>query len=227
MREAGRAFAVHRLGLVPYSDALALQKRLVQARNKDEIPNTLLLLSHPHVITLGRSASARFLKRSAEELAALGYPVVEAGRGGEITYHGPDQTVLYPIIKLEEGRRDLHLFLRNLEEVGIAICRELGLVGERVTGRTGVWVAGQKVAAIGVRARAWVTFHGMAVNRGPDLTGFHHIVPCGLQDAGVTSLAGLLKRDLPAWEFEELAMKKFSEVFGSSLTPSDLPSFLL
>lgn len=212
-----KALAVHRLGLMPYSEALKLQEKLVHARKNEEIPDTLLLLSHPHVITLGRAESSRFLKRSAEELAALGYPVVEAGRGGEITYHGPGQTIMYPIIKLEEDERDLHRYLRNLEEVGIGVCEDLGLQATRVKQRTGVWVDNRKVAAIGVRARSWVTFHGMAVNRGLDLTGFDYIVPCGIRDAGVTSLERLLKRELSQSDLEGLVVAHFARVFGREI----------
>lgn len=209
-----RKVHAYSMGLVPYSQAMDLQNRLVDRRKDDHIADTLLLLSHPHVITLGRPQSERFLRYPASELARKGYPVVQAGRGGEVTYHGPDQLVLYPIIKLEEAERDLHAYLRNLEEVSLRVCRSLGVEGERVRGRTGVWAADRKVAAIGVRARHWVTYHGTALNIGRDLKGFDLIVPCGIADAEATSLEDLTGGSVSRARVEELVLEHFAEVFA-------------
>ncbi|MCA9776787.1 MAG: lipoyl(octanoyl) transferase LipB, partial [Candidatus Eremiobacteraeota bacterium] len=183
-----------RMGLVDYDTALELQERLVAARKSQLIGDVLLLLRHPNVITLGRAASGRYLKSSPEKLAEDGYPVVEAGRGGEVTFHGPGQLVSYPVLQLEEEERDLHLHLRRLEQVGIEICADFGLNAHRVVGRTGVWLGRRKVAAIGVRARSWVTFHGMAFNLTDELEGFNKIVPCGIDDAEVGCLETLAGR---------------------------------
>lgn len=213
---------VCRLGLIEFTEALKLQERLVSARRRSLIPDTLLLLQHPNVISLGRPESSRFLLKTQEELKNLGYPVVQAGRGGEVTFHGPGQLIAYPIINLSESHRDLHFYLRQLEEVGIRICEDLLLPATRVEGRTGVWVHGRKVAAIGIRARAWVTFHGMAINRDHTLQGFEHIVPCGLSNAEVTSLQGLTGLELKHPDLEKRFCQKFAEVFQRTLTPVDL-----
>ena len=201
------------LGLLDYQQAFELQETLVQARKEDKIPDTVLLLRHPNVITLGRKTSDQFLKHSATDLAEMGYPVVHAGRGGEVTFHGPGQLIAYPILKLGPDEQDLHLYLRNLEEVGIRICQSYRLPASRVKGRTGVWVQGKKVAAIGVRARSWVTFHGMAINHSPELEGFNLIVPCGISDAGVTCLEDLVQAKIPADELEANFVQQFAEVF--------------
>lgn len=199
-----------RLGLLDYRAAQALQAGLVAERKLGQREDLLLLLSHPDVITLGRPESRRFLKSPQEDLAV---PVVVAGRGGEVTFHGPGQLIAYPILALDEPERDLHRYLRQLEEVGLRICAHLGLSASRVEGRTGVWIGQRKVAAIGVRARSWITFHGIAINRTPELQGFDLIVPCGIADAGVTSLEGELGRTLPEAELQDLFLRFFAEVF--------------
>lgn len=204
---------VERLGLIDYQEALAYQERLVEERKKDQTCDRLLLLQHPNVITLGRQASERFLRHSPEDLAKLGFPVAQAGRGGEVTFHGPGQLVSYPILKLREHERDLHKYLRSLEEVAIGVCHDFGLQGARVEGRTGVWIGQQKIAAIGVRARSWVTFHGIAFNRTTELDGFDLIVPCGLSDAGVTSLESLLGKAPSLADLESSFVRNFCAVF--------------
>lgn len=224
-----RTAQVFSLGVVTYARALELQERLVEARKEERIDDTLLLLSHPHVITLGRATSDQFLRYPRRELEARGYPVMAAGRGGEITYHGPGQLIAYPLLKLEQEERDLHRYLRNLEEVGIRILDDLGVAAGRVKGRTGVWVDNEKVAAIGVRARSWVTFHGMAVNRTRDLKGFDYIVPCGISDAEVTSLEHLLGRVVEQSTLEQLFVKRFADVFHREVEfkdESELSEFL-
>ena len=201
------------MGLVDYSEALEFQERLVAARKEKRIGDVLLLLRHPNVITLGRANSSRFLKSSMEQLTGEGYPVLEAGRGGEVTFHGPGQLISYPILQLEEEERDLHLHLRRLEQVGIEICAEFGLDAHRVVGRTGVWLGHRKIAAIGVRARSWITFHGMAFNLTDELEGFNKIVPCGIDDATVTCLETLVGRRIEWSELENSFLKHFQKVF--------------
>jgi lipoyl(octanoyl) transferase len=184
---------VRRLGRVGYADALALQRRLVEERRHDRIPDTLLLVEHPPVLTLGvRGDGGRsHILAPAERLAALGIEVFEAGRGGDVTYHGPGQIVGYPILDLKPDRQDVHRYVRDLEEVLIRTAGDFGIAGSRVKGLTGVWVGDRKLAAIGVRISRWVTSHGFALNHATDLDHFGLIVPCGITDRGVTSMAEL------------------------------------
>lgn len=170
---------VRRLGLLEYERAVELQQQLVLQRQQDQIEDTVLLLRHPPVITVGSRGDL------ADVLQAGVVPVVETRRGGQVTFHGPDQVVAWAIFRVN----DLHKHLRYLEQVVLDVLETYGVKGERVAGRTGVWVRGRKIAAIGVRASRWVTSHGLALNVGPDLSGFDLIVPCGIRDAGVTSLA--------------------------------------
>lgn len=185
---------VQRAGLVPYETALALQADLVAARKADTISDTLVLLQHPPVITLGvkvRQSRDHVLGTDAE-LHARGIALFEAGRGGDVTYHGPGQLVGYPILDLKPDRLDAHRYVRDLEEVLIGVCADFGLDAGRKSGLTGVWVGDEKVAAIGVRLSRWVTSHGFALNVHTDLAHFDLIVPCGIRDHGVTSLERLL-----------------------------------
>jgi lipoyl(octanoyl) transferase len=206
---------VRRLGLVPYADALALQKELVEERRHGRIGDVLLLVEHPHVLTLGvRGDGGRaHILAPAETLASRGVDVHETGRGGDITYHGPGQIVGYPIIDLKPDRCDVHRYVRDLEEVLIRVIAEYGIAGERVQGLTGVWAGGEKVAAIGVRIARWITSHGFALNVSTDLDYFKMIVPCGIADRGVTSLTKLLGRPVDRGEVESLIVQRFSEVF--------------
>lgn len=175
---------VRPLGVIGYQEALALQEELVRQRQQELIPDTLLLLEHPPVITLGRRTSERYL------LDPEGIEVVRTGRGGEITWHGPGQLVAYAIWRVT----DLHAHLRRLEGAVIAVAAGYGIEAARSPGRTGVWVGERKLASLGVRASRWVTSHGLALNVGPDLAGFDRIVPCGLEGVQMTSLAQLLGR---------------------------------
>ena len=206
---------VRRLGLVPYADALALQKQLVEERRHDRIGDVLLLVEHPHVLTLGvRGDGGRsHILAAPEVLASRGVDVHETGRGGDITYHGPGQIVGYPIVDLKPDRCDVHRYVRDLEEVLIRVAGDYGLSGERVAGLTGVWVGGEKVAAIGVRIARWITSHGFALNVATDLDYFDLIVPCGIADRGVTSLSQLLGRQVDRREVEDRIVQRFTEVF--------------
>jgi lipoyl(octanoyl) transferase len=214
-----RPLRVQRLGLVPYADALEIQKRLVDQRRAEEIPDHLLLLQHPAVITLGvKSRNDRsHVLESPEGLAARGVELVETGRGGDVTYHGPGQLVGYPIINLAPDRRDVHRYVRDLEEVLIRAVAELGIEAGRSPGLTGVWVGNAKLAAIGVRIARWVTSHGFALNVGTNLDHFSLIVPCGIADKGVTSMEKLTGRQVPIAVVETAVAAAFAEVFDREI----------
>jgi lipoate-protein ligase B len=178
-----RTLQVIEAGRIPYREALAWQRALAQARIAGRLEHdVLLLLEHPAVVTLGRTA------RPAHVLRPDGVEVVEVERGGDVTFHGPGQLVGYPILDLGGHRRDLHWYLRALEQALIAALAELGIPGERSPGYTGVWVRGRKIASIGVHVRQWVTWHGFALNVTTDLAAFERIVPCGIPGVVMTSL---------------------------------------
>jgi len=209
------ALEVRRLGVVPYAEALVLQKQLVDDRREGRIGDVLLLVEHPHVLTLGvRGDGGRsHILVTDEALASRGVDVFETGRGGDITYHGPGQLVGYPILDLKPDRCDVHRYVRDLEEVLIRVAADYGLAGERVQGLTGVWIGGEKVAAIGVRIARWITSHGFALNVSTDLDYFNLIVPCGISDRGVTSLSRLLGRAVGRAEVEDRLIQRFTEIF--------------
>jgi lipoyl(octanoyl) transferase len=204
---------VEQLGLVEYADGLRLQRERVAARKAGAIPDTLLLLEHPHVYTLGRNAKKENLLLSAEQLAARGARVFEIDRGGDVTYHGPGQWVGYPILDLAQHRRDIAWYMRSLEEVFIAVAREYEIQAERLAGAPGVWVGNDKLVALGVHISRWVTSHGFAFNVNTDLRYFGRIVPCGLRDKGVTSLQKLLGRRVEMEEVAEKVVQHFGRVF--------------
>ena len=182
---------IARLGTVDYESALALQDALVAARRDDLIGDTLLLLEHPHVFTLGRGADARYLLE-----APPGVPVFRVSRGGQVTYHGPGQLVGYPILKLDGRDRDIHLYLRRLEQTMIDALAKLGIAAARRTGLTGVWVSERKIGSIGVGLRRWITLHGFALNVCTDLKYFGAIVPCGIAGVEMTSVKLELDREV-------------------------------
>jgi lipoyl(octanoyl) transferase len=194
---APRPLAVRRCGRISYADGLELQSKLVTARQAGEIPDTLLLLEHEPVFTLGRNARRENVLSTDHALRARGFEIFETGRGGDVTYHGPGQLVAYPILDLSPDRRDVHRYVRDLEEVMVRTCGDYGIAAERVAGLTGTWVGREKIGAIGVRIARWVTSHGFAFNVGTDLSAFALIVPCGIRDRGVTSLERLLGRQVP------------------------------
>src|SRR5438477_4173682 len=210
---------VRRLGMMPYADALALQKELVEERRQGRIGDVLLLVEHPHVLTLGvRGDGGRsHILAAPDVLAARGVDVHETGRGGDITYHGPGQIVGYPIIDLKPDRCDVHRYVRELEDVLIRTAADYGIRARRIEGLTGVWVGDDKLAAIGVRIARWVTSHGFAINVSTDLDYFDLIVPCGIADRGVTSLARLLRRDVDRREVEDRIAVHFGNVFDREL----------
>jgi len=213
--ETTRQLDVRRLGRIAYGDALALQRSLVEDRRAGRIPDTLLLVEHPHVLTLGvRGDGGRsHILASPDTLAARGVDVYETGRGGDITYHGTGQIVGYPILDLKPDRCDVHRYLRDLEEVLIRTAADYGIQAQRVEGLTGVWVGREKLAAIGVRIARWITSHGFAFNVTTDLEYFNLIVPCGITDRGVTSLARLLGRTVELADVQDRILDHFANIF--------------
>jgi lipoyl(octanoyl) transferase len=211
-----RPLEVRRLGLVPYAEALALQRSLVEDRRAGRIGDVLLLLQHPAVLTVGvRGDGGRsHVLATAEALASRGIEIHETGRGGDVTYHGPGQLVGYPILDLAPGRQDVHRYVRDLEEVLIRVAGDYGIAASRISGLTGVWVGEEKLAAIGVRISRWVTSHGFALNIATDLEDFKLIVPCGIADRGVTSLERLLGRPVDITSVQDRVVAHFANVFG-------------
>jgi len=205
---------VEQLGIVDYAEGLWRQADRVAARKAGKIPDTLLLLEHPHVYTLGRNAKRENLLISEERLRTLGAQLFETDRGGDITYHGPGQLVGYPIMDLTQHRRDIAWFMRSLEEVFIAVARDFAIEAARTAGAPGVWVGNDKLVAMGVHISRWVTSHGFAFNVNTDLRYFDCIVPCGLRDKGVTSLARLLGEPVDMAHVAERVIEQFGEVFG-------------
>ena len=200
---------------MPYGEALALQRALVDQRRAGQVGDLLLLVEHPHVITLGvRGDGGRsHILASEEVLASRGVEVHETGRGGDVTYHGPGQLVGYPIIDLSPDRCDVHRYVRDLEEVLIRTASDFGIQAARIQGLTGVWVGREKLAAIGVRLSRWISSHGFALNVATDLDYFNLIVPCGIADRGVTSLERLLGRLVATDAVEERIVAHVCGVF--------------
>lgn len=234
--DARRTLSVRRLGVVPYAEALALQRALVEERKAGAIPDTLLLLQHPHVLTLGVKGDGGrgHILAPADRLAALGVEVSETGRGGDVTYHGPGQLVAYPIIDLDPDRRDVHRYVRDLEEVMIRVCGAYGVAAGRIAGKSGAWVRvpaapadgsapaaelssdprpPEKIGALGVRISRWITSHGIALNVWTDLEYFQLIVPCGIAEYGVTSLEREIGVQIPMAEIEARFVQHFGDVF--------------
>lgn len=208
------------LGVLGYTEGLSLQARLVEERRSGAIGDTVLLLEHPPVITLGVKTrqGPRHIIASEEELAREGVSVFETGRGGDVTYHGPGQLVAYPILDLRPDRCDVHQYVRDLEEVLIRTVAEFGVTGVRVEGLSGVWVGAsgreRKIAAIGVRISRWITSHGVALNVSTNLRHFRLIVPCGIADRGVTSLEQELGRSVPMADVGAAFARSCEAIFG-------------
>lgn len=213
-------FQVQRLGLVPYMETWDKQKEWVQKIDQGKAENQLLLLEHPHTFTLGRGFHQENLLFSKEYYESQGIQVVEIDRGGDVTYHGPGQLVGYPIFHLGERGNDSHGYLRDLEEVIIRALKHFHIQGERKAPYTGVWVGDVKIAAIGVKfnrgrqKRGYITNHGFALNVNTDLRYFNLIIPCGIQEYGVTSMKELLGREVRMEEVMDQIVKSTEEVFG-------------
>lgn len=213
-----RRLAVYQPGLVPYAEGLLLQEELVGKRRAGNVPDTLVLLQHPHVITLGSSADRGHVLLSDEERAARGVELHEVGRGGDVTYHGPGQLVVYPIIDLKPDRKDLHGYLRDLEEVLTRVAGSYGVRAYRREGLTGVWTDRGKLAAIGVRVSSqWIACHGAALNVGSDLGFFDAIVPCGLEGEAVTSLEREVGGPIDLADVADCVTEAFAEVFDRDI----------
>ena len=207
--------SVLRPGLVAYGDALALQDELVAARRAGAAPDTLVLLEHPAVVTLGRAADPANVLLDRRRLAERGIALFETGRGGDVTLHSPGQVVGYPVLALEGEKRDTHKYLRDIEEVMVRVAADFGVAADRVEGLTGIWTAEGKLGAIGVRLNSgWITSHGFAFNASNDLSLFDVIVPCGIRGRGVTSLAHLLGRPVDVEEVMDRFAARFAQVFG-------------
>lgn len=209
---------LHNIERISYTEALDLQLELHAKCAAGEIPGILLLLEHDPVITMGVGTSAGNVLASPETLRREGIELVETDRGGDVTYHGPGQLVGYPIFRLRELGRDLHEFLRSVEQSIIDALAEFGLCGER-NGPAGVWVGGRKVCSIGVAVRKWVTYHGFALNVAPDMRHFQFINPCGLDAERVTSLQELLGTPPDMGDVREACARGFERNFGIRFVP--------
>lgn len=200
-------------GVLGYREGLRLQRERVAARKAGTIPDTLILLEHPPVYTLGRNARRENVLFTPERLRQLGAELFETDRGGDVTYHGPGQLVGYPILDLTRHRRDLSWYMHSLEEVFIRVASEYGIAAGRIAGARGAWVGNDKMVAMGVHVSRWVTSHGFAFNVNTDLRFFTWIVPCGLHDKGVTSLQKLLGHEVSMDAVTERVIRHFGEVF--------------
>ena len=212
---------VEQLGRVEYAAALELQRERIVQRKAREIPDTLLLLEHPHVYTLGRNARGENLLVSRERLLSLGAEVFETDRGGDVTYHGPGQLVGYPILDLSQHRRDISWYMRSLEEVFIRVAHDFRIRAHRLEGCPGVWVGDEKLVAMGVHISRWVTSHGFAFNVSTDLSYFDHIVPCGIRNKGVTSLEKLLGRPVDIDWVVDSVLEHFGKLFELEMEPTE------
>ena len=226
-----KEFLVLHLGLRSYAEALAFQRRVARARISQRVGDVLILVEHPPVITLGRSTKAGNLLTSADALAARGVELFEVDRGGDVTFHGPGQLVGYPIVDLSGHKKDLHWYLRQVEEVIMRAVSPFGVAAERNPGKTGVWTRGRKLASIGVHARQWVTTHGFALNVSTDLSYFDLMVPCGIADVMMTSVerelletadegrACLAPSPSLSDDVRESTVQAFGTVFGATGSP--------
>jgi len=220
-----RFLDVRHHGVVPYAAALELQRALVEERKANRIPDTLLLLQHPHVLTVGvkSTAATPHILATPGELQALGVALFETGRGGDVTYHGPGQIVGYPILDLKPDRQDVHRYVRDLEEVMIRVCADYGIGAGRVPGLSGTWaaspgeIAADKIGAIGVRISKWVTSHGFSFNVNTNLDFYRLILACGIKDRGVTSLERLLGQPQSLAAVEVHIVQRFCQVFDRAI----------
>jgi lipoate-protein ligase B len=208
-RERGRALTVAELGVVDYDDALSVQTEMLAARVEGRIGDTLLMMEHPHVFTLGRGADERFIVGNRADV-----PIRRVSRGGQVTYHGPGQLIGYPILKLEGRDRDVTKYLRGLEAAMIDALAKFGIDAGRREGMTGVWVGARKIASIGVGIRRWTTWHGFALNVSTDLSYFDSIVPCGIEGCRMTSVCETTNRAVSMRDFAEVMRESFARVFN-------------
>jgi lipoyl(octanoyl) transferase len=217
---ATQPVSIVRLGLSDYAETLTLQERIREERLRRARPDTLLLLEHTPVITLGRGSKPEHVLATRAELERRGIGLHEIGRGGDVTYHGPGQLVVYPILDLKPDRCDVRRYVTDLEEIMVRIASEYGLAARRIDGLRGVFVGDNKLGAVGVRLSQWVTMHGFALNVSTDLDGFGLIVPCGIRDHGVTSLTRETGRPISVDEVTDLTVRIFCEVFERDPVPA-------
>lgn len=202
------------LGVIDYNDALKLQRELVNKRRAGQISDSLLIVEHPPVLTIGRGGSRKNLLVKEEYLNSRLIKVIDVDRGGDITFHSPGQIVIYPILDLKERTRDLHRYMRDLEEVAIKFLQRYAVFGIRCADATGVWVLDKKIASIGIAAKDWVTYHGMSLNVNNDIKSFSIINPCGMKGLQMTSLQEILKQEIPINFAKKALVHEFNRVFG-------------
>ena len=214
---------VSNLGRTRYAETWELQRKLFDLRHRGLIEDVLLYTEHEHVYTIGKGGDENHLLASDDELSKDGTEVFRIDRGGDITYHGPGQVVGYPILDLNQYSPDIHKYLRHLEDMIIGMLSTYSILAGREEGMTGVWVAGEKIAAIGVKVSKWVTMHGFALNVNTDLQKFERIIPCGIFHKGVTSMQRILGKEMPLHEVEARLTESFAAIFGCSpvVVPSD------
>jgi lipoyl(octanoyl) transferase len=210
-------------GKMDYATSIVLQESYGKTLQEGTGGEVFILLEHPHVITLGRGFHVDNLLMSPDLLAKKGVSVEETARGGDVTYHGPGQVVGYPIISLAD-KPDLHLYLRNLEELMIRTVSDFGIQADRKPGMTGIWVHDEKIGAIGVRVVRWITTHGFALNVNTDLKYFDYIVPCGIKQYGVTSLQKLLGREIPLEDVHQSLITNFADIFDRKMVQAESAS---
>jgi len=215
---------VHQLGRIEYQAAFQLRKKLLPQRAENRIADTLLLLEHPPTITVGKSGRLENVLASPAKLARAGVSLIFTDRGGDVTYHGPGQLVGYPILDLRERDRDVHRYVRNIEEVLIRTLADYGISSGRDHNHAGVWTGDMEIAALGLSIRRWVTMHGFALNVNTDLDHFTLINPCGFTNKTATSIACLLGQELPLAEVTERLLCRFAEVFEVELEFHDEPA---
>jgi lipoate-protein ligase B len=222
-----KAWSVSFKNPVPYQQGLEIQHRLLKARQENLIPDTVLILQHEPVVTLGNRGRDNYLLKTEEEYQSMGIDLFHAERGGDVTYHGPGQWVLYPILHLGGNEADSHGYLANLEEIAIRTLDDYGIEGFRREGKSGAWTDAGKIAAIGFRLKKWVSFHGMSFNVCNDLMGFDTIVPCGLVGEPVASLKAILDDQCPQMDqVRDSLLKHFAEVCDRDLELFDADGIL-
>ncbi|MBU0478086.1 lipoyl(octanoyl) transferase LipB [bacterium] len=205
------------VGLKDYMEAYSLQKKILSERIKNEIPDTLILTEHPPTFTIGRKGGRENILVSNEVLGKNGIKVYEVDRGGDITYHGPGQIVGYPIINLAEWNKDIHLYLRSLEEVIIRFLSRFKITAGRINDYTGVWIGNEKIAAIGIGVSKWTTFHGFCININPNKEHFRMITPCGIKDKAVTSLDELAEKQTDVQKAKQVLITEFGDCFSRDM----------
>ena len=206
------------LGTIDYNDALMLQYELVKKRRLDRIPDSVMIVEHPCVFTIGRSGSRKNLLVGEDELARRNIKIVDVDRGGDITFHSPGQLVIYPIVDLRKRTKDLHKYLRDLEDVAMNFLQGYGVKGRRDPDNTGVWVLDRKIASIGVAAKDWVTYHGLSINVNNDTNFFSMINPCGIKGLKMTSLKEVLNKEVPVSGAKRLLLDEFGRIFKLKCT---------